>query len=339
MTVLYDSGSFFSSDLSLFSGCEKMSYVALKERVQGLVEGRGESGFGWSSTAEEVTEGLDLAGRVVLVTGCNSGLGKETMRVLTMRGARVFGAARSEDKARRACADVEGKAVPVVCDLSDPGSVVSCADDLASRKTELDAIICNAGIMALPERERVHGYEKQFFVNHVGHFILVTELLDFLADNGRVVTLSSVGHRTVPEGGIAFDDLSAEGGYNRWVAYGQSKLANLLFARELARRFEEDQTDRTANAVHPGVIHTNLTRNMGQAVEAAMSLFSLLFLKSIPQGAATETYVAVHPDAADYNGEYFVNCNPRESSEYGRDEQLAQRLWEKSVEIKKDLLG
>ncbi|MFB6350278.1 MAG: SDR family oxidoreductase [Bradymonadaceae bacterium] len=299
----------------------------------GWIKGTGPNGFGWASTAEEVTEGLDLSDKRMLITGCNSGIGKETMRVLAMRGATVFGAARTQQKAERTCESVEGDTRPVVCELSEPDSVRSCADEVASSEGSLDAIICNAGIMALPDLEQVHGYEKQFFVNHIGHFILVTELLEQLADDGRVVMLTSDAHNRAPEAGIEFDNLSGEDHYSDWTAYGQSKLANLLFARELGRRFEEDETDRTANAVHPGVINTNLARHLHPFLQGVMKVIEPVAFKSPEQGAATQTYVAAHPDAADHNGEYFADCNPEKSSEAGRDRELAERLWKESERI------
>ena len=197
----------------------------------------GASGFGYGSTAEEVTAGLSLAGKTILLTGCNSGLGLETLRVLSLRGARVVGTARTVDKARAACADAGGAAVPLACELSEPASVRACVAAVIQQGIKLDAIICNAGIMALPRLEKGHGFEMQFFTNHIGHFILVTGLLQQLTENGRVVMLSSAAHAMAPRAGIEFDNLSGEKSYSAWGAYGQSKLANILFACELARRF------------------------------------------------------------------------------------------------------
>ena len=301
--------------------------------LYGLFKGTGENGFGWSTTADEVTDGLDLSGRTILITGSNSGLGFETMRVLAARGATVLAAARSQQKADDAASRVDGDTHPVVCELSDPSSVRACADDIRAAGHTLDAIICNAGIMALPKRQTVFGYEKQFFVNHVGHFILVTELLDELADDGRVVVLSSAAHEMAPDKGIEFDDLGAEKRYGDWRAYGHSKLANLLFARELGRRFDSDDTDRVANAVHPGPIDTNLTRNMNALFRGLWSVAGPLFLKSIPEGSATQAWAAAHPDAADINGEYMADCNVAESSGNGADMQMAKRLWERTESI------
>lgn len=297
----------------------------------GMIRGKGPSGFGYGSTAEQVTEGLDLSGKTMLVTGCNSGLGLETVRVLAKRGARVLAAARSEDKARAACAGLPGQIKPIACELSEPAAVRACLDTVKQDGAELSALICNAGIMALPQLERIAGYEAQFFTNHIGHFILVTGLLDRLAADGRVVVVSSAAHNAAPLEGIQLDNLSGEKGYSSWTAYGQSKLANLLFAKELARRFAGSA--RTANALHPGVIATNLTRHMNLVMRAAWSAAAPLALKSVAEGAATQCYVATHPALAGVSGEYFADCNVARSSALSRDAALARRLWDESERI------
>ena len=296
-----------------------------------LLAGKGPSGFGYGSTAEEVTEGLSLAGKTILVTGCNSGLGHEALRVLTKRGARVVGTARSLDKAKAACASVQGETIPLACELADPASVRACVAAVKVAGLRLDAIICNAGIMALPKLQQAYGYELQFFTNHIGHFILVTGLLDQLTDDGRVVMLSSAAHKMAPKVGIQFDNLSGAAGYRDWTQYGQSKLANLLFAKELARRF--GGTKKTANAVHPGVIQTNLGRHMNPIAQFFFGLSDKIALKSIPQGAATEVYVAVHPATAGISGAYFADCNVAESRPDADDAALARKLWQVSEEI------
>jgi NAD(P)-dependent dehydrogenase (short-subunit alcohol dehydrogenase family) len=205
-----------------------------------MLKPKGPSGFGYGSTAEDVTAGLSLAGKTILVTGCNSGLGLETARVLALRGARVFGTARTKEKAddasawpgggrglrvraRRACVEVRSAVAAITAALGG---------------AKLDAIIANAGIMALPKNAQAFGIDLQLFTNHIGHFMLVTGLLDALADDGRVVMLSSSAHGMAPRGGIEFDNLSGARDYQPWKQYGQSKMANLLFAKELARRFE-----------------------------------------------------------------------------------------------------
>jgi NAD(P)-dependent dehydrogenase (short-subunit alcohol dehydrogenase family) len=196
----------------------------------------------------------------------------------------------------------------------------------------LDVLLANAGIMALPTLKQVGGYELQFATNHIGHFILVTGLLNVLSPEARVVILSSAAHNFAPKAGIEFDNLSGEKGYSPWTAYGQSKLANLLFARALAKRFEG--TGRTANAVHPGVIATNLSRHiMSPLYRIGMGAFGWIGMKSIRQGAATECYVAVHPGARGINGQYWKDCNISRSSTLGGDDVLAERLWRESERI------
>ena len=296
---------------------------------------KGPSGFGYGSTAEEVTEGLSLEGKTYLVTGCNSGLGQEALRVLAMRGARVVGTARSVAKAKEACDAVKGNTVPLACELADPVSVRACVEEVNRLGLKLDGLICNAGIMALPRLEKAFGYELQFFTNHIGHFILVTGLLEQLTDTGRVVLLSSAAHLRAPKGGIQFDNLSGDKGYSAWANYGQSKIANLLFAKELARRFTG--TNKTANAVHPGVIRTNLGRHMNSVAGFVFGLFGPLVLKNVPQGAATEVFVATHPSVKDTSGKYFADCNVTSPRKDAEDAELAKKLWEVSEKIVSEL--
>ena len=294
-----------------------------------------EHGLGYNSTAEEVTEGLDLSGKTALITGVNSGLGHEIGRVLAMRGATVLGAARTPEKAERACAGFAGSSQPVVCELSEPGSVMACAEAVREQVSALDVILCNAGIMAPPELEQSHGYELQWFVNHIGHALLVSRLLDVLSNDARVVFVSSDLHRIAPKGGIEFENLSGERGYSPWRAYGQSKLANVLYARALAERSKG--TERKAYAVHPGVIRTELSRHMNPVIRAGLALASPFTLKTIPQGAATATYAAVHPGAAQESGAYLVDCQRAEPSAEAQDEALARKLWERTEAILSEL--
>lgn len=294
----------------------------------------GPNGFGHASTAEDVTRGLDLHAKTVLLTGCASGIGLETLRVLARRGAHVVATARSLERATAACAEVGVTATALACDLSEPSSVRACITKLRTDDVRLDAIICNAGVMALPELTQVHGYEKQFFTNHVGHFLLVTELLGQLTPEARVVVVSSDAHRGAPREGIQFENLSGARGYRPWSAYGQSKLANLLFARELSRRLPSP--GQTANAVHPGLIATNLWRSMPRLAQLGVRAAAPLIMKTPAEGAATQCYVATHPALA-VNGEYFSDCNLARSSRRGRDRELALRLWDTSERIVREL--
>lgn len=292
------------------------------------------SAFGKTSTAEEVTMGMDLAGRTALVTGCNSGLGLETMRVLALRGAHVIGAARTAEKAKEACASVEGKTTPLVVELTDFPGIVAAADQVAAMDMPIDMLILNAGIMALQELRLANGVEMQFAVNHVGHFLLANRVLDrvIAADAGRVVVVSSGAHRWAPDEGIQFDNLDGAKGYDPWQAYGQSKVANGLFSRELARRL--GATRATSNSLHPGVIPTNLSRHLPpRDIDPSDPRY-----KTIPQGAATQCYVATSPELDRVSGYYFSDCNPAEASDHMQDDDMAAKLWAVSEELVADYL-
>jgi len=294
-------------------------------------KGKGPNGFGYGSTAEEVTSGIDLRGRTILVTGCNSGLGRETARVLALRGARVIGTGRSVEKAREGLAALgENRYLALACELSEPASVRACIDAVTRDGARLDALICNAGIMAPPQLRQAHGIELQFFTNHIGHFILVNGLLDRLAPQGRVVVVASNAHRRAPAAGIEFDNLSGARGYVPWQAYGQSKLANILFTKELARRLTDG---RTANTLHPGVIATNLSRSIPALSRFALRAAAPLVLKDEAQGAATQVFLATHPSVAGVTGQYFSHCQRAEPEPIANDPLLAARLWQESERI------
>ena len=296
------------------------------------------SPFNSNSTAEEVTEGLDLSGLTIAITGANSGLGYETMRVLALRGAHIIGIARTREKAEKACASIEGEATPMFLDLADWESVVRCADAIRALNIPLDGLITNAGIMALPDLELVNGVEKQFAVNHLGHFILINQLREpvLAAPQGRFTMLSSRAYRRADKG-IEFDNLDGSQHYDPWNAYGVSKLANALCARELAAQISH--TDATANSVHPGVIRTQLMRNLPAWEQWASKYFGWIFLKTIAEGAATTCYVATSPQLVDVRGFYFADCNVVDvDMPYLYDDALAAKLWRVSEELTKDYL-
>ncbi len=285
--------------------------------------------FGFSSTAEQVSEGIELSGKVYVLTGCSSGLGEETLRVLGLRGAEIIGLARTTDKAQAAldAHGVTGSAV--ACELSDPASVRAAVQTVRGLGKPLAGIIANAGIMTLPEPRTTLGLDLQFLTNHIGHFILVTGLVDLLSDDGRVVMVSSGAHFMAPEVGIDFDNLSGQRDYQPWRTYGQSKLANLLVAKKLARTLGGS---RTANALHPGVIQTKLGRHLDD-YDGLLDNIGRDKLKTVGQGAATSVYLAVHPDVADKTGLYFDSCQVKEPSKQALDEALADRLWVESERI------
>jgi NAD(P)-dependent dehydrogenase (short-subunit alcohol dehydrogenase family) len=281
------------------------------------------SKYGPQSTAEEVTEGLNLSGMTAVVTGCNAGIGLETMRVLALRGAHVIGTARTREKGAEACGKVKGRATPVVLELADFPSVGECADRIHDLTPRIDMLILNAGVV-VGKLEKVYGLEKHFVVNHLGHFLLANRLLDLVraAPQGRVVTVGSGNSRDAPPGGIQFDNLSGE----RWVGrgYPHSKLANALFSLELARLFGDKGP--TSNCVTPGAVRTNILRHVPNASTAHQT-------KSPAQGAATQCYVATSPALAKVSGEYFRDCNPAAQSGHERDAAMAKRLWDVSTQL------
>jgi NAD(P)-dependent dehydrogenase (short-subunit alcohol dehydrogenase family) len=290
------------------------------------------SRFNDNSTAEDVTEGIDLNGQTIAITGANSGLGYETMRVLAMRGAHVIGIARTQAKADKACSSVAGDTTPVFLDLAQWDSVVACAERIRALNTPLDGLICNAGVMALPELELVMGVEKQFAINHLGHFVLINQLLESVlaAPEGRFTILSSRAHRRA-ENGIDFDNLDGSKHYGPWEAYGVSKLANALCARELARRISN--SNATANSLHPGVINTNLSKNLPLWQQWGAKYLGWIFMKSIPEGAATTCYVATNPNLKGVSGYYFSDSNVSDDAGYLLDDAMAARLWAVSEEL------
>jgi len=296
------------------------------------------SRFTRRSTAEDVTRGCDLTGKTVLITGCNSGLGLESMRVLARRGARIIAAARSRDKAEMAAERAGIEVTPVACELSELESVVDCARQVRRLRCPVDVLLCNAGIMGLPELRQNHGLELHFLTNHLGHFVLVHHLLERVlqAAAGRIVIVSSLGHHFSVPGGINFDNLSGERHYDPWTFYGQSKLANLLMSNELARRLQG--TAATSNAVHPGIIHTPLMRNLSALRFNLASALSWPVARSVEQGAATQCYVATAPELEGVSGAYFADCNPARPSIHARNTELARRLWSVSEELAADYL-
>lgn len=298
--------------------------------------------FDKSSTAEQVTAGLDLSGKTALVTGATSGIGFETSRVLALRGAHVLVAGRTVEKAREACAQIIGRATPLACELENFDGVAECAHRVTQLGVPLDMLICNAGIMAPPRLELVRGLEKQFLVNHLGHFLLVNRLLPAVqaAPAGRIVMVSSSAHQWAPPGGIAFDNLNGEKGYDPRVFYGQSKLANGLVARELSKRLSG--TTAVANAVHPGLIITNIIRYIPTWQQLLAPVVGSLLrsrIKTTAEGAATTCHVAAHPDLAGVSGHYFADCAVATPGQVMEDAALASRLWRESEKLTRNWLA
>jgi NAD(P)-dependent dehydrogenase (short-subunit alcohol dehydrogenase family) len=297
--------------------------------------------LGFESTAADVIAGIDLSGRRAIVTGGASGIGIETARALAGAGAEVTLAVRDTAAGDHVAADIDGDVRVGRLDLADLGSVAAFA---AAWSEPLDLLINNAGVMALPELQlSAVDWELQLATNHLGHFALALGLHDALAAAGggaRIVSLSSRGHLRSP---VVFDDLHfARRPYDRWLAYGQSKTANVLFAVEATRRWAPDGI--TADAVHPGAIAaTNLSRYMDPGELEALRTSGAFTYKTLEQGAATSVYVATARELASAGGRYFEDCAQAgvvaepDGSEtqgvaaYALDAGNAERLWEISL--------
>ena len=275
------------------------------------------SGFSATSTTDDVLAGIDLTGRRYLVTGASGGLGLETSRALASKGAIVVMAARDHSKNETAAAGIraahpDAQLESLILDLGSLTSVRAAAAEFMSRNVSLHGLILNAGIMATPLGHTVDGFEQQFGVDHLGHFLLARDLLPRLVESApaRVVVLSSAGHRM---GDIDFDDVNFERrDYEPFVAYGAAKTCNVLHAVEIDRRYRDRGV--RAFAVHPGVIHTELSRYMTE--ETLTSLITRLSerptamaWKSPEQGAATSVWAATSALLDGRGGEYCEDCN------------------------------
>ncbi|CAI0417266.1 unnamed protein product [Linum tenue] len=306
---------------------------------------KGQSGFSARSTAEEVTEGIDAAGLTAIVTGATSGIGVDTTRVLALRGAHVVMAVRNVEAGKKLKESIlkeipSAKIDVMQLELSSMASVRKFATEYIDSCLSLNILINNAGIMAPPFSLSPDGIELQFATNHVGHFLLTHLLLDTMKKTaresnreGRIVIVSSDGHKFAYSEGIRFDKINNEAEYNCYRAYGQSKVANILHAKELARRLKEEGANITANSLHPGEIATNLGRNNG-LLNAISNSFIKYLLKTSSQGAATQIYVALHPQVKGVSGEFFKNSNISETGTApAQDEELAKQLWDFSMKL------
>jgi len=313
--------------------------------------------FGATSTTEDVLSGVDLPGKRILVTGVSAGIGVETARSLAAHGAHVVGAARDLKKAEAATARVRKDAQAkgggfelIELDLASLKSVRACADGLLAKGEPFDVIIANAGVMATPFGDTMDGFETQFGTNHLGHFVFVNRIAPLAREGGRLINVSSAGHRY---SNVDLDDPNFERTpYDPMVAYGRSKTANILFAVEFDRRHKKRGV--RAAAVHPGAIQTELGRYMGpeklqklvdqinqRLAEAGKGPFQW---KTIPQGAATSVWAGIVAPSEEIGGRYGENCrvaqlvpNDVNFSEgvraYALDPKNAEALWKKSEEM------
>ncbi|MFE9808409.1 SDR family NAD(P)-dependent oxidoreductase [Streptomyces sp. NPDC005548] len=303
------------------------------------------SGFGAKSTADEVLEGIDLSGKLAIVTGGYSGIGLETTRALARAGAHVVVPARRPEAAREVLEGIDGVETDEL-DLGDLESVRAFAERFLASGRTVDLVIDSAGIMACPETRVGPGWEAQFATNHLGHFALVNRLWPAIAPGGaRVVSVSSTGHHT---SGIRWDDVNWRTGYDKWEAYGQAKTANVLFAVELDRLGRDFGV--RAFALHPGGILTPLQRHLpkeemverGWIDENGEPLHPEAF-KTPEQGAATQVWAATSPQLDGLGGVYCEDCDiaepaPADGSRTGvkphaTDPEQATRLWALSAEL------
>jgi NAD(P)-dependent dehydrogenase (short-subunit alcohol dehydrogenase family) len=312
------------------------------------------SGFGAQSTAAEVLRGIDLTGKLAIVTGGYSGLGLETTRALAGAGAHVVVPARRPGAAREAVVGIERVEVDEL-DLGDLNSVRAFADRFLASGRDIHLVIDNAGIMACPQTRVGPGWEAQFATNHLGHFALVNRLWPAIArGRGRVVAVSSMGHRRSP---IRWDDLMFERGYDKWAAYGQAKTANILFAVHLDALAKDSGV--RAFALHPGGIMTPLQRHLERAEMVAAGWVDedgnlLASFKTPEQGAATQVWAATSPQLDGMGGVYCEDCDIAEQADpasvnsdasspsggfsggvlpYATDPEQAARLWTLSAEL------
>ncbi|WP_328617393.1 SDR family NAD(P)-dependent oxidoreductase [Amycolatopsis sp. NBC_00355] len=303
------------------------------------------SGFGAGTTAAEAVAGIDLTGKLAVVTGGYSGIGLEATRALTGAGAHVVVPARRRETAEQALDGLTGVEVDEL-DLGDLDSVRAFAGRYLASGRRIDLLITNAGIMACPETRVGPGWEAQFATNHLGHFALVNRLWPAVAEGARVVALSSRGHHNSP---IRWDDVMFTEGYEKWAAYGQAKTANVLFAVQLDKLGAEKGVH--AFALHPGGIMTPLQRHLSRAEMVERGWMDeagtmLVEFKTPEQGAATTVWAATSPQLAGLGGLYLEDCDVAELSpedaeglaasgvrRYAVDPAQAERLWTLSAQL------
>lgn len=280
----------------------------------------------------------DMTGKTVVVTGANSGIGLETSVALARAGARVVMTARDSQKGSAAHNDVKARAGSelvelVVFDLGDLASVRRGAAEILERFPRIDVLINNAGAVLSERRETVDGLEATFGVNHLGPFLLTELLLDRIRQSApaRIVNVASTAHKGAGRG-LDFDDLQTTKGYRGMRAYSRSKLANIYFTTELARRLEGSGV--TVNCLHPGTVVTGFGRDgdANGAFELGLKIISP-FIIDAEKGARTQVYLASSPEVEGVTGKYFVKCGVRTPSKAARDGAAAARLWQVSEEL------
>jgi NAD(P)-dependent dehydrogenase (short-subunit alcohol dehydrogenase family) len=283
------------------------------------------------------TSGTPMQGQIVVVTGATQGIGLETARDLARQGARVVITARDRAKADRAIADVTastGNAAvgSLLVDFSSMESMRQASGELHGRVDRIDVLVNNAGAIYSERQLSRDGLELTFATNHIGYFLFTQLHLDLLQKSSaaRVVSVSSDAHKAAVNG-VAFDDLERKRGYSGFGVYGESKLMNILFTRELSRRLAGTRV--TANCLHPGVIASGFGTNNGGLLGFATRHLSPLFLTTPQKGAATTIYLASSPEIAGTSGQYFAKCRVAKTTKHAVDDAAAKRLWEISEQL------
>lgn len=273
-----------------------------------------------------------LIGKTAIVTGANSGMGMATARALLDEGATVIMLCRSEKRGKEAyeklLEDGNGRTYLILADLGDYDSVRNFTKQVKERFDKIDILVNNAGFISLDRQETKEGLERQFGINHVGHFLLTTGLLDMMGEGSRIVNVASGAHKT---GKIHFDDINLHKGFNVFKAYSQSKLANVLFTRELARRVKDRGI--TVNCCHPGAVATNIGIDRETGFGKTVTKLLKPFFQTPEQGAATAVFLATDESVKDITGEYFYKCKVAKSSKRSKDMELAKRLFEFSEQL------
>ena len=273
-----------------------------------------------------------LIGKTAIVTGANSGMGMATARALLDEGATVIMLCRSEKRGKEAykklLEDGNGRTYLILADLGDYDSVRNFTKQVKERFDKIDILVNNAGFISLDRQETKEGLERQFGINHVGHFLLTTGLLDMMSEGSRIVNVASGAHKT---GKIHFDDINLHKGFNVFKAYSQSKLANVLFTRELARRVKDRGI--TVNCCHPGAVATNIGIDRETGFGKTVTRLLKPFFQTPEQGAATAIFLATDESVKDITGEYFYKCKVAKSSKRSKDMELAKRLFEFSEQL------
>lgn len=273
-----------------------------------------------------------LIGKTAIVTGANSGMGMATARALLDEGSTVIMLCRSEKRGKEAyeklLEDGNTRTYLILADLGDYDSIRNFAKQVKERFVKIDILVNNAGFISLDRQETKEGLERQFGINHVGHFLLTTELLDMMGEGSRIVNVASGAHKT---GKIHFDDINLHKGFNVFKAYSQSKLANVLFTRELARRVKDRGI--TVNCCHPGAVATNIGIDRETGFGKTVTKLLKPFFQTPEQGAATAIFLATDESVKDITGEYFYKCKVAKSSKRSKDMELAKRLFEFSEQL------